>query len=96
MLIDQYGQENQTAYPCFDRNSLIQLIEAKSLSWHYYQASRGRGYGTAPTRSNRYLTARICHRRRDAALAGAQRHRLREPCERRLGNANRGCIRSCR
>ncbi|MGA7283835.1 MAG: alkaline phosphatase family protein [Candidatus Cybelea sp.] len=47
-LIDQYGNENQTAYPCFDRNSLIQLVENQSLSWHYYQASPGPGLWHAP------------------------------------------------
>jgi phospholipase C len=47
-LIDLQGQENQTAYPCFDRNSLIQLIEAKSLSWHYYQAKVGPGLWHGP------------------------------------------------
>jgi len=47
-LIDPYGQENQTAYPCFDRNSLIQLIEAKSLTWRYYQAAPGPGLWHGP------------------------------------------------
>ena len=37
-LIDQYGHEDQSTYPCFQRNSLIQLIKAQSLTWHYYQA----------------------------------------------------------
>jgi phospholipase C len=47
-LIDQYGNENQTAYPCFSRNSLIALVENKSLSWHYYQAAPGPGLWHAP------------------------------------------------
>src|SRR5580692_7478575 len=36
-LIDAAGDEDQHMYPCFDRLSLIQLIDAKSLTWHYYQ-----------------------------------------------------------
>jgi phospholipase C len=48
LLIDSYGNENQTAYPCFDRNSLIQLIEAQSLSWRYYQAETGPGLWHGP------------------------------------------------
>jgi phospholipase C len=47
-LIDQYGNENQRAYPCFNRNSLIQLIEAQNLSWHYYQAHLGPGLWEGP------------------------------------------------
>jgi phospholipase C len=47
-LIDQYGNETQKAYPCFDRDSLIQLIEAKSLTWHYYQAHPGPGLWEGP------------------------------------------------
>ncbi|HVR46172.1 MAG TPA: alkaline phosphatase family protein [Candidatus Binatia bacterium] len=48
MLIDPYGNENQKTYPCFDRNSLIALIDAKSLTWHYYQAGKGPGLWHAP------------------------------------------------
>jgi phospholipase C len=47
-LIDQAGQENQSTYPCFNRNSLIALIEAQSLSWHYYQSHIGAGLWEAP------------------------------------------------
>jgi phospholipase C len=47
-LIDQYGNENQTTYPCFDRISLVQLIDSKSLSWHYYQDGVGPGLWHAP------------------------------------------------
>jgi phospholipase C len=48
MLIDPYGNENQTTYPCFDRNSLVALIDAKSLTWRYYQAGKGPGLWHAP------------------------------------------------
>jgi phospholipase C len=47
-LIDPYGNENQQMYPCFDRNSLIQLIEAQNLSWHYYQNHLGAGLWEGP------------------------------------------------
>ncbi|MBV8197346.1 MAG: hypothetical protein JO263_04375 [Candidatus Eremiobacteraeota bacterium] len=42
-LIDPFGNESQTAFPCFNRNSLLQLIEAQGLTWHYYQAQPGPG-----------------------------------------------------
>lgn len=47
-LIDQYGNENQSIYPCFARHSLIQEIEAKALTWHYYQVSPGSGIWHGP------------------------------------------------
>jgi len=47
-LIDPYGNENQSTYPCFDRNSLIQLVENASLSWRYYQAGTGPGLWHGP------------------------------------------------
>ncbi len=47
-VIDRAGRENQQTYPCFNRNSLIQLIEAQSLSWHYYQAHLGPGLWEGP------------------------------------------------
>ncbi len=47
-LIDQYGNENLSTYPCFQRNSLIALIEAQGLTWHYYQAHTGAGFWEAP------------------------------------------------
>ena len=42
-LIDQTGQEGTPIYPCFDRISLIDLLERKSLSWRYYQGYLGPG-----------------------------------------------------
>jgi phospholipase C len=47
-LIDPYGNEHQLAYPCFDRPALTDLLEAKSLSWHYYQAHKGAGLWNGP------------------------------------------------
>jgi len=40
-LIDSYGNETQKAYPCFDRPVLSDLVEAKSLTWSYYEAHGG-------------------------------------------------------
>jgi phospholipase C len=42
-LIDSRGYENQTAYPCFDRPVLPDLVDAKSLTWRYYQDGMGAG-----------------------------------------------------
>ncbi len=36
-LIDPAGKENRQVYPCFERKALIDLVEAKGLTWHYYQ-----------------------------------------------------------
>jgi phospholipase C len=47
-LIDPNGNENQTMFPCFDRPALTDLLDAKSLSWHYYQASLGPGLWNGP------------------------------------------------
>jgi phospholipase C len=47
-LIDQYGNENQSMYPCFDRISLVKLIDANpQLTWHYYQNHLGAGLWNA-------------------------------------------------
>ena len=47
-LIDAQGKENQYVYPCFDRISLMQLLDAKALTWRYYQAFAGPGIWHAP------------------------------------------------
>ncbi len=47
-LIDAKGRENRQIYPCFDRNSLIALIEGQSLTWRYYQAHLGPGLWEGP------------------------------------------------
>ncbi len=46
--IDQAGREGTAIYPCFIRLSLIDLLERKSLSWRYYQASTGQGLWNGP------------------------------------------------
>jgi len=48
VLIDPYGNENQQMYPCFDRPALTDLLDAKSLSWHYYQYHGKSGIWNAP------------------------------------------------
>jgi phospholipase C len=47
-LIDSLGNEVQDVYPCFDRISLMQLVEAKSLTWRYYQSVVGPGIWNGP------------------------------------------------
>jgi phospholipase C len=47
-LIDSLGNEGHDVYPCFDRISLMQLVEAKSLTWRYYQGIQGPGIWNAP------------------------------------------------
>jgi hypothetical protein len=48
-LIDQYGNENQTMFPCFDRPALTDLLEGASppLTWRYYQWETGAGLWSA-------------------------------------------------
>ena len=40
--------ENRTAYPCFYRISIVQLLEHQSLSWRYYQVHLGPGLWHTP------------------------------------------------
>jgi phospholipase C len=47
-LIDSQGSERQTMFPCFDRPALTDLVDAKSLTWHYYQAHKGAGLWNGP------------------------------------------------
>jgi phospholipase C len=48
ILIDPAGQEGQQVYPCFDRISLMELLDRASLSWRYYQAEPGGGLWNGP------------------------------------------------
>jgi len=41
--IAQDGTEAQKTFPCYERPALTDLIDAKGLSWRYYQASGGPG-----------------------------------------------------
>jgi len=47
-VINAAGVEKQGVYPCFDRISLMQLLDTKSLSWRYYQAATGAGIWNGP------------------------------------------------
>ena len=47
-LINRAGSEGHPIFPCFDRVSLMDLVDAQSLSWHYYQAKLGPGLWNAP------------------------------------------------
>jgi phospholipase C len=47
-LIDSAGSENLKSYPCYDRISLMALLDRKGLSWRYYQGSTGAGLWNAP------------------------------------------------
>jgi phospholipase C len=42
-LINDYGREDQYAFPCFERTALPDLIDNRGLSWHYYQENKGPG-----------------------------------------------------
>jgi|HubBroStandDraft_6_1064221.scaffolds.fasta_scaffold00048_83 phospholipase C len=48
LLIDQYGNENQSVFPCLDRPALTDLIDGKSLTWRYYQAHFKDGLWNGP------------------------------------------------
>ncbi|HEY1868723.1 MAG TPA: alkaline phosphatase family protein, partial [Candidatus Cybelea sp.] len=47
-LIDSAGNEKARIFPCFRRISLMQLLDEKSLTWRYYQASSGPGLWNGP------------------------------------------------
>jgi phospholipase C len=47
-LIDPTGNEDQATYPCFDRLTLMDLLDRKSLGWRYYQAHLGPGLWNGP------------------------------------------------
>jgi phospholipase C len=46
-LIDANGNETHQVFPCFDRPALSDLLEAKSLTWSYYQEKGGAGLWNA-------------------------------------------------
>jgi len=47
-LIDQTGAENQTIPPCIDHPTLMDLLDAKGVSWRYYDPGPG-GVWNAPS-----------------------------------------------
>jgi phospholipase C len=40
-LIDPWGSESQTMYPCFEHRTLMDLLDDAGLSWRYYTPSAG-------------------------------------------------------
>ncbi len=50
-LIDPSGVENQSIYPCFEHQTLTDLLDEADLSWRYY-APNITGIWTAPTAIN--------------------------------------------
>ncbi len=40
-LIDPSGSESQTMYPCFDHQTLVDLLDEARVSWRYYAPSAG-------------------------------------------------------
>jgi phospholipase C len=47
-LIDPNGNETQKMYPCFERLTLMDLLDAKHYAWHYYQYAQKPGLWAAP------------------------------------------------
>jgi phospholipase C len=47
LLIDPSGNDSQQAYPCFDHQTLPDLLDAAGVTWRYYTASVRSGW-TAP------------------------------------------------
>jgi phospholipase C len=47
-VIDQYGVEDQTVSPCFDRTSLMGEAQSAGVTWHYYQSHPSSGPWNAP------------------------------------------------
>ncbi|MGC1335390.1 MAG: alkaline phosphatase family protein, partial [Candidatus Cybelea sp.] len=43
VTIDRNGKEGRAVYPCFDRISIMDLMNQRDLSWHYYQEYGGSG-----------------------------------------------------
>lgn len=41
--INAYGQLGNPVFPCFDRETLADLLDAKAVTWRYYQQSNGTG-----------------------------------------------------
>ncbi len=41
--ITTQGGPGQSVYPCFERQSIMDLMNAASVSWHYYQERHGSG-----------------------------------------------------
>jgi phospholipase C len=40
-LIDPLGNENQTIFPCFEHSTIMDLLDAQTISWRYYSPMIG-------------------------------------------------------
>ena len=47
-LIDDAGNMNRRMYPCFERLTLMDLLDAKHVVWHYYQFAYAPNLWAAP------------------------------------------------
>ncbi|MBV8332414.1 MAG: hypothetical protein JO192_06720 [Candidatus Eremiobacteraeota bacterium] len=47
-LIDAAGNMNRTMFPCFERLTLMDLLDAKHVAWHYYQFAYAPNLWAAP------------------------------------------------
>ncbi len=47
-LIDEAGNQDEATFPCFERITLMDLVERKGLSWRYYESHLGPGLWQAP------------------------------------------------
>jgi len=47
-VINPQGEQNRRVYPCFDRLSLMGEANRASVTWRYYQATKGAGVWNAP------------------------------------------------
>ena len=46
--LDQHGKPGPSVFPCFDRDSILQKMDDRYVSWHYYQEFKGSGEWHAP------------------------------------------------
>jgi phospholipase C len=80
LTIDPAGNEGKSVFPCFDRESIMDLMNKSGVSWTYYQESHGAGQFHAPDaiRQIRYgpsydnvkwPSAKILHDIREGQLA---------------------------
>jgi phospholipase C len=65
-LIDPAGVENRRTFPCYDRVSLLELLDRAGLSWRYYQAVPGAGLWNGPDalariRESREFSSNVVH-----------------------------------
>ncbi len=45
--IDEFGGPGPSVFPCFDRTAIMDLMNARAVSWRYYQAHGGPGLWNA-------------------------------------------------